>query len=47
MAGVAVTIGILVVLRYAEIPFFVYYPRFTDTVLISESIDMLLFVGTV
>jgi hypothetical protein len=45
MAGVAVAIGILGVLGYAEIPFFVYYPRFTDTVLISESIDMLLFVG--
>jgi hypothetical protein len=37
--------GLLVVLRYSRIPFFVYYPRFTDTVLVSESLDMLLFVG--
>jgi membrane-associated HD superfamily phosphohydrolase len=45
LAGVAVAIGILVVLRYAEIPFFMYYPRTTNTVLVSESFDMLLFVG--
>jgi hypothetical protein len=44
LAGVAVAIGLLVVLRYARIPFFFYYPRFTDTVLVSESLDMLLFV---
>lgn len=36
--------GVLVVLRYAQIPFFTYYPRFTDTVLISEPLEMFLFV---
>jgi hypothetical protein len=45
LAGVSVAIGILVVLRYAQIPFFMYYPRTTNTVLVSESVDMLLFVG--
>jgi hypothetical protein len=45
LAGLAVVMGILVVLRYSRIPFFVYYPRFTDTVLVSESLDMLLFLG--
>jgi hypothetical protein len=45
LAGFALAIGLLVVLRYAHIPFFLYYPRFTDTVLISESLDLLLFVG--
>jgi hypothetical protein len=45
LAGVAVAIGILVVLRHAQIPFFMYYPRTTNTVLVSESLDMLLFVG--
>jgi hypothetical protein len=45
LAGLALVMGFLVVLRYSRIPFFVYYPRFTDTVLVSESLDMLLFVG--
>jgi hypothetical protein len=44
-AGIALAIGLLVVLRYAQIPFFLYYPRTTVTVLISESLDMLLFAG--
>jgi len=38
-------IGLLVVLSYAQIPFFLYYPRVTNTILISESLDMLLFMG--
>lgn len=45
LAGLAVVMGLLVVLRYSHIPFFLYYPRVTDTVLVSESLDMLLFAG--
>lgn len=45
LAGLAVVMGVLVVLRYARIPFFMYYPRFTDTVLFSESLDTYLFMA--
>jgi hypothetical protein len=44
--GAAVAFGVLVVLRYARIPFFLYYPRIVNTVLLSDSMDLYAFFAT-
>jgi hypothetical protein len=43
LAGVALGVGLLVLVRNAQIPFFLYYPRVTNTVLLSVSLDTYLF----
>ena len=44
--GFSVAGGVLVVLRYARIPFFLYYPRVVDTVLFSDFLDLYLVFGS-
>ena len=46
LAGLGLSIGFLVVLRQLQIPYFLYYPRTADTVLISGSFDLYFFVAT-
>jgi hypothetical protein len=43
LAGVALGVGPLVLIRNAQIPFYLYYPRVTNTVLLSVSLDTYLF----
>ena len=45
LIGVSISLGLLVLLRQARIPFFLYYPHTTDTVLISDSVDPYLFLA--
>jgi hypothetical protein len=44
LAGFGVTIGVIVLLRYLAVPFFLYYPRIGDPILVSAEIDDALFV---
>ncbi len=44
MIGVSLAIGLLVLLNQLQIPFYLYYPRVTHTVLISESYDLYFFL---
>lgn len=44
LSGVSLAIGILVLLNQLRIPFYLYYPRTTHTVLTSETIDRFLFL---
>src|SRR5208282_3182445 len=46
LTGISLGIGILVLLNQFRIPFYVYYPRTTDTVLISDSYDLYFFLIT-
>ncbi|MGA3406325.1 MAG: hypothetical protein ABSD49_11395 [Candidatus Bathyarchaeia archaeon] len=46
ITGVSLGIGLLVVLNQLQIPFYLYYPRTTNTVLISPQIDLYLFLAT-
>jgi hypothetical protein len=43
--GFALAMGVLLVLRYARIPFFIYYPRVVETVLLSDSLDLYAFLA--
>ena len=43
LAGVALGVGLLVVLRDAQIPYFLYYPKSTNTILLSASLDAYVF----
>lgn len=45
LTGISIAIGLLVTLNQIRIPFFLYYPSTTDTVLISESLDRYMFLG--
>jgi hypothetical protein len=40
LAGFGLGIGLLVVLRLLQTPYFLYYPRIADTVLISSAFDL-------
>jgi uncharacterized protein YhhL (DUF1145 family) len=42
----SIAIGLLVLLHQIQIPFFLYYPNTTDTVLISEPLDRYIFFIT-
>ena len=42
--GVSLAMGLLVLLNQLQIPYYLYYPRTTQTVLISESYDLYLFL---
>lgn len=44
LTGFSLGIGLLVVVNHLQIPFYLYYPRTTNTVLISESVDLYLFL---
>jgi hypothetical protein len=44
LIGFALGIGLLVVLNQLQVPFYLYYPTTTHTVLISEPIDLYLFL---
>jgi hypothetical protein len=44
LTGVSLGLGLLVVLERFQVPFFLYYPRATDTILISEAFDFYLFL---
>ncbi|HKM78037.1 MAG TPA: hypothetical protein VJZ03_03095 [Candidatus Bathyarchaeia archaeon] len=46
LTGISLGIGILVLLNQFRIPFYLYYPRTTDTVLISDSYDLYFFLIT-
>ena len=46
MIGISLGIGLLVVLNQFQIPFYLYYPRTTNTVLFSVSVDLYLFLAT-
>jgi hypothetical protein len=46
LIGLSLGIGLLVVVNELRIPFFLYYPRTTTTVLISELFDVYFFVAT-
>jgi len=46
LIGLSLGIGLLVVINELRIPFFLYYPRTTTTVLISELFDVYFFVAT-
>jgi hypothetical protein len=46
LAGITLGVGLFVVLRYAQIPFYLYYPRSTDTILLSGFLDTCLFALT-
>lgn len=44
LTGLSLGIGLLVVLNQLQVPFYLYYPRTTQTVLISDSFDLYLFL---
>lgn len=44
LTGVSLGMGLLVVLNQLQIPFYLYYPRTTHTVLISASFDLYVFL---
>jgi hypothetical protein len=44
LTGISIAIGLLVLLDQIRIPFFLYYPDTTDTVLISEPFDRCVFL---
>jgi len=44
LTGISLGIGILVLLNQFQIPFYLYYPRTTNTVLISNSYDLYVFL---
>jgi hypothetical protein len=46
LTGLSLAIGLLVLLHETQLPFFLYYPNTTNTVLISESLDRYLFLIT-
>jgi len=46
LTGLSLSIGLLVLLHQIQIPFFLYYPNTTDTVLISAPVDLYFFLIT-
>lgn len=44
LIGVSLGIGLLLLLDQLQIPFYLYYPRTTHTILISDSFDLFLFL---
>lgn len=46
LAGVSIGIGLLVLLNQLKIPYYLYYPTTARTVLISDSIDVYLFLAS-
>src|SRR5208282_2143889 len=44
LTGLSLGIGLLVLLNQLQIPFYLYYPRTTNTVLFSASLDLYLFL---
>jgi hypothetical protein len=44
LTGISLGIGLLVLLNQLQIPFYLYYPRTTQTMLISETYDYYLFL---
>jgi hypothetical protein len=44
--GISIVVGLLVLLRQIQIPFYLYYPNTTNTVLISEPLDVYIFLVT-
>jgi hypothetical protein len=44
LAGISLGIGLLVLLNQLQIPYYLYYPRTTQTILISASYDYYLFL---
>jgi hypothetical protein len=44
VTGISLAIGLLVVLNQLQIPYYLYYPRTTQTILISPSYDYYLFL---
>ena len=44
VAGISLGIGLLVLLNQLQIPYYLYYPRTTQTILISASYDYYLFL---
>ena len=46
ISGVCLGIGLLVLLNELQIPFYLYYPRVTHTIFISESYDLYFFLAS-
>ena len=46
LMGVSIAVGLLALLNQAQIPYFLYYPNTTNTILISPSLDPYLFFIT-
>jgi len=46
LMGVSLGIGLLVLLNQFQIPYYLYYPRTTQTVLVSDSYDLYIFLIT-
>ena len=44
LTGLSIAIGLLVTLNDLQIPFYIYYPHIAKTVLISDSVDLYLFL---
>jgi len=46
LCGIGIVFGFLAVLNQLQVPFYLYYPRTTETVLVSATIDAYVFVAS-
>lgn len=44
VTGISLAVGLLVLLNQLQIPYYLYYPRTTQTVLVSDSYDLYIFL---